>query len=227
MLFAKTALFSLSSTLFLGLALLIPAERWYWLDAIIFLIIYFVLVWISYLYLCVFHPLSYEARFTLPVAGQPIEDKFASVLLTVTLVSGLILIPLDVFRFQLFSIPSLAIKYVGLAISILGYLISILAIAQNKFAQPIVNIQIERGQSLIDSGLYAHIRHPMYAGIFLWFAGMALWLGSLFMAVFGTTSLVAAFTPRFLIEEKTLKRELAGYADYMNRVKCRIVPKWF
>ena len=98
---------------------------------------------------------------------------------------------------------------------------------QNEFAQPIVNVQEDRGHVLVDSGLYASVRHPMYSFYLTAMSGMALWLGSIFTATVGTLLLLLALLPRILVEEDTLKNDLDGYADYMERVPYRLIPKVF
>ena len=67
----------------------------------------------------------------------------------------------------------------------------------------------------------------MYTGFMFFISGMALWLGSLFMATLGTLILMSAFIPRMIIEEQTLASELEGYEDYLKRVKYRLLPKIF
>ena len=116
-------------------------------------------------------------------------------------------------------------KYLGLVIFVIGYSIILFTMIQNEFAQSVVNIQDERNQMLVDTGLYSYIRHPMYTGFMLFFAGLGLWLGSIFMATIGTIILMLAFIPRIWIEEETLSRELDGYEAYLQRVKYRIIPK--
>jgi len=64
-------------------------------------------------------------------------------------------------------------------------------------------------------------------GFMFFFSGVALWLGSLFMATLGTLILMSAFIPRMIIEEQTLASELEGYEDYLKRVKYRLLPKIF
>ncbi|HJL80666.1 MAG TPA: isoprenylcysteine carboxylmethyltransferase family protein, partial [Gammaproteobacteria bacterium] len=98
---------------------------------------------------------------------------------------------------------------------------------QNEFAQSVVNIQDDRNQVLIDKGLYAVVRHPMYLGLLVWLFGMSLWLGSIATALFGNAILFLALLPRILIEEKTLAINLEGYEDYMDRVQSRIIPQIF
>lgn len=129
------------------------------------------------------------------------------------------------FYLNIFEAPAPMAKYLGLVIFVIGYSIILFTMIQNEFAQSVVNIQDERNQMLVDTGLYSYIRHPMYTGFMLFFAGLGLWLGSIFMATIGTIILMLAFIPRILIEEETLSRELDGYEAYMQRVQYRIIPR--
>lgn len=84
-------------------------------------------------------------------------------------------------------------------------------------------VEVQEGQQLVDTGLYGCIRHPMYAATVLLFLSMPLILGS-------WVSFVLFLCYPFLIakriqnEELVLKTELSGYADYMARVKYRLIP---
>jgi protein-S-isoprenylcysteine O-methyltransferase Ste14 len=76
---------------------------------------------------------------------------------------------------------------------------------------------------VIDTGPYAYVRHPMYAGALWLFIGMPLALGSWF-----TICLVPLILPvlfwRLLDEEKILGRDLPGYNEYVSRVRHRLIP---
>ncbi|MBO5819887.1 MAG: isoprenylcysteine carboxylmethyltransferase family protein, partial [Bacteroidales bacterium] len=84
-------------------------------------------------------------------------------------------------------------------------------------------IKVQDNQKVIDSGLYAVVRHPMYAASILMFLSMPLILGSLFSFV-----LMLAYLPliniRMKNEEKVLESGLDGYADYKKKVKYRVFP---
>ena len=79
-------------------------------------------------------------------------------------------------------------------------------------------VELQDGQHLVDSGLYAIVRHPMYAVTIVLFLSIPLVLGSwLSFAVFALYPLVIVF--RVKNEEKLLKAELEGYCEYMDKVK--------
>ena len=227
MLFFKAIIGVLAQVLFFGLLLLLPARTWFWEDANIFLLCYLVMVIPAAIYQCLYYPKSIEARLITSSSNQPKEDKLALLTVILGVMGFLVFIPIDVFHLMIFLPPSFAIKFFGLGIAALGFAIIFTAQAQNAYAEPIVEIQEDRGQVLIDTGLYAHVRHPMYSGSLIFFSGVALWLGSIFTATFGAVLLMLVFLPRIFIEEKTLKNGLKGYEDYMKRVRSRIIPKLF
>jgi protein-S-isoprenylcysteine O-methyltransferase Ste14 len=81
----------------------------------------------------------------------------------------------------------------------------------------------DRGHTVVDSGPYRFVRHPGYLGSMLHMFGTALALGSWWaLNVAGVVSLVLAL--RTALEDRTLRRELDGYADYAGRVRFRLVP---
>ena len=84
-------------------------------------------------------------------------------------------------------------------------------------------IKVEEGQTVVDTGLYGIVRHPMYAVTILLFLMMPLVLGSWYALI------PFAFYPAIIIvrlkdEEDLLTRELPGYAAYKKKVKYRIIP---
>ena len=84
-------------------------------------------------------------------------------------------------------------------------------------------IKVEEGQTVVDSGLYGIVRHPMYAVTVLLFLMMPLVLGSWF-ALIPFAFYPVIITIRLLDEEKLLTRELPGYAEYKKKVKYRLIP---
>jgi protein-S-isoprenylcysteine O-methyltransferase Ste14 len=88
------------------------------------------------------------------------------------------LYPLDVFRFHLLPKPNGLVSFFGLALYVAGWWIITLAMKVNPFAVPVVRLQEERHQRVIDTGVYAVVRHPMYTGFVPMAVGPALWLES-------------------------------------------------
>jgi protein-S-isoprenylcysteine O-methyltransferase Ste14 len=84
-------------------------------------------------------------------------------------------------------------------------------------------VRVVEGQSVVSSGPYAVIRHPMYAAASLLFLATPLALGS-FWAVIPAVALCAAIVIRLLDEERFLIVHLAGYDAYRRRVRFRLIP---
>ncbi len=209
---------------FFAAALLIPAGTWHWPRALQFFSVYGVVLVVSTALMARFAPASLEARTEPPAAkGQPVADRVATPLLLLAITAWLVFIPIDVFRLQIFPPPGLVVSILGALVGLAGFTIAALALVQNAFAVPIVRYQSERGQVVIDTGLYGWVRHPFYLGILVFFAGIALWLES--YASLPTLSVIlAALAARMLVEEKTLCHELPGYLEYTKTVRHRIVP---
>jgi protein-S-isoprenylcysteine O-methyltransferase Ste14 len=91
----------------------------------------------------------------------------------------------------------------------------------NAFAAPVVKLQ--QGQKVIDTGPYAHVRHPMYASALLFFLGLPLLLGS-WLGLIGSAVLTLAIALRAVGEEAALREGLPGYDAYAARVRYRFVP---
>jgi protein-S-isoprenylcysteine O-methyltransferase Ste14 len=97
------------------------------------------------------------------------------------------------------------------------------AFTDNTYASQLVRIQTERGQHVIDTGVYGFVRHPMYLGASLVFVGAALLLGSVYGLLAGL-ALVGLLILRIFGEEKLLARDLEGYRAYCEKVRYRLIP---
>ena len=155
--------------------------------------------------------------------GQPFWDRVIVILLLISYVGQVIFIPLDVFRLHLMPQPGAMVSFLGLALYVAGWWILSLAMKINPFAVPVVRLQQERHQRVIDTGVYAVVRHPMYTGFAPFAIGPALWLGSYPAALLAIVP-VAVLAVRSVFEERFLKRELRGYEAYTERVRYRLIP---
>jgi protein-S-isoprenylcysteine O-methyltransferase Ste14 len=94
---------------------------------------------------------------------------------------------------------------------------------ENSFAVTSVRLQPERGQSVISTGPYAIVRHPMYALAIVAFVGTPLMLGS-FWGLLGVLVFMPLLALRALGEETILASGLQGYREYAARVRFRLLP---
>ena len=119
------------------------------------------------------------------------------------------------------SHANFAISLAGDAMIAIGFLIVFLTFRENSFTAG--TIEIAEGQQVITSGPYAIIRHPMYAGALVMMMGIPLALGSWF-GLIPAVLLVPVLVWRLMREETFLVAHLAGYGEYRNHVRCRLVP---
>ncbi|GMO15147.1 MULTISPECIES: methyltransferase family protein [Bradyrhizobium] len=153
--------------------------------------------------------------------NQPAADKVFVSVFVVAMLAWLVLIGID-RRLQLSDMP-VALQAFGLALFLASTLATMWVFRENSFAAPVVKLQAERAQRVISTGPYAHVRHPMYSGMVLFFTGVPLLLGSWWGLVM-VPLLVLLFAIRIGIEERTLREGLPGYADYAARVRYRLMP---
>ena len=115
-------------------------------------------------------------------------------------------------------------KYEIIEASILflfGYGMYMEVIRENKFLSR--TIEVQEGQKVIDTGLYAMVRHPMYLASILMFLAMPLVLGSkIGFLIFALYPF--ALVKRIKNEEEVLEKELDGYTEYKKKVKYRLIP---
>jgi len=165
-----------------------------------------------------------EERFRPPVQeGQPLADKILVVLLLAGFCAVIAFIPVDVFRLHLMAKPGTGVSSLGLVLFVAGWWIMTLALRENAFAAPVVKHDEARQQTVIGSGVYGVVRHPMYAGAVILLIGMPLWLESYAAAILAGFP-IAVLAVRILVEEEFLRRELAGYDAYTRRVRHRLIP---
>lgn len=201
-----------------------PAGTWCWWQAwvVIGLLVVGSVMTIAGLYPQ--HRDVLEARLHLPLQkDQPLADQILVSILLATYLGSLVFIPLDLFRFHLLlGRPPFLVSLLGLGLFLLGWRIAYRALVANAFAAP--SVKHEQRQRVVDTGPYAVVRHPMYAGAALFMLGLPLWLGSI-AATLAACAPIVTLAVRSIFEEQFLRRELAGYDGYMRRVPWRLVPR--
>jgi protein-S-isoprenylcysteine O-methyltransferase Ste14 len=114
-----------------------------------------------------------------------------------------------------------AIVLAGDALVMLGWLAIFFVFRENSFTS--ATIELAPDQTVISTGPYALVRHPMYVGGLVMLLGIPIALGS-WWAVLGFAVIGPAVAWRLVEEEKFLVRNLAGYEAYRSRVRYRLVP---
>ena len=134
-------------------------------------------------------------------------------------IGGFVVAGLD-FRFGWSNVPT-AVTAIASVLFLLAYLLYAEVMRENAYLSR--TIQVEDGQTVVDTGLYGIVRHPMYSATLLLFMAMPLILGSWYALI------IFAFYPAIIIlrlkdEEDLLSRELKGYTEYKQNVKYRLLP---
>jgi len=155
---------------------------------------------------------------------QPWTDRVILLAFMATAFVGVpVVAALDAFHWHILPSPPLVLASVGLLMFALGWTIIAMALRANPFAVTVVRHQSERQQTVVDTGVYGVVRHPMYAGNPLVTVGLSLWLGSYVAVLFAAIPL-GLLMVRIGLEERFLRRELPGYREYAARVPYRLLP---
>jgi protein-S-isoprenylcysteine O-methyltransferase Ste14 len=111
----------------------------------------------------------------------------------------------------------------GLALLAIGMAPISWSMAVNRHLETTVRIQEDRGHRVVDSGPYRWVRHPMYVGVLVQTIATPATLGSTW-ALVPTLGILVALVTRTALEDRTLRAELPGYAEYANRTRWRLLP---
>jgi protein-S-isoprenylcysteine O-methyltransferase Ste14 len=154
-----------------------------------------------------------------PVAEPETAQKIIQTLASILFCGELIIPGLD-HRYQWSSVP-LGLVMAGELLVMAGFVVVFIVLKENSYASGVIRVEAE--QPVISTGLYAHMRHPMYAGGMLLLIGTPLVLGS-WWGIAAALALCAVIVVRLLDEEGRLATELKGYDDYRRKVGYRLVP---
>ncbi len=127
------------------------------------------------------------------------------------------------YRFNLTGNVNILINITGLVLSFSGAMLFTWSMISNKFFSTLVRLQTERKHIVATGGPYRFVRHPGYVGYIIMSFATPIALGTLWGLIFsGITGILLII--RTALEDNTLKRELAGYAEYAEEVKYRLIP---
>jgi protein-S-isoprenylcysteine O-methyltransferase Ste14 len=220
---AKVAISLVVEVILFAALLFGGAGTWRWPEAWLFLFLFAAGASAQCLWLARHDPALLAERMKMRrQKEQPFWDRIFLLLLVPLFFIWLGVMGLDSVRFHLVRLP-LWLEALGLVGTLLSFWGLFAVFRTNTFLAPVVKIQAERGQRVIDTGPYALVRHPMYAFAGLYLLATALLLGSVFGLVAGLL-LTGAFAVRIPLEERVLLAGLAGYDDYRRRVRWRLLP---
>jgi len=157
--------------------------------------------------------------------GKPDQktwDKVFFAFANVVFLAWLILMPLDAVRFHWSQVPGW-LQVVAAILLLCSFYLFFLTFRENAYLSPAVRVQNDRGQTVVSTGPYHYVRHPMYATAIIFLIGTSLLLGSWY-GLFLVLLLVVGIAFRAVQEERTLRAELSGYDAYMAQVKYRLIP---
>ena len=157
-----------------------------------------------------------------PAAEKETSQKIIMSFISIGYVALLVVSALD-HRFGWSSPPAFLTIAADLLI-LLGLYIVFLVYRENSFSS--ATIEVAADQRVISTGPYAVVRHPMYAGSFLYLLATPLALGS-WWGLLVAAGLAPFFAWRLLDEERVLKEKLPGYADYCSKLRWRLIPGVF
>jgi protein-S-isoprenylcysteine O-methyltransferase Ste14 len=166
-------------------------------------------------------PALLERRIRGGPTAEPRPRQRTIVLITSLAFIALLVVPALDHRFAWSSVPTFLVVAGDVLVAIGCY--GILRVYRvNSYTS--ATVDVASGQTLVSTGPYATVRHPMYACGLLYVVGTPLalrsWWGLAPVAV-----MLPALIWRLIDEERLLARELAGYTDYQLRVRYRLIPR--
>jgi protein-S-isoprenylcysteine O-methyltransferase Ste14 len=187
----------------------------------IFLLLFYSFVVVTVRWLVQRQPALLEERMSVFKPTAPRDLMF--LLLGAVSLLWLLVMPLDAVRLRWSHVPFL-LQAAGVVVLVSSFVMMYLAFRTNAYVTPTVRIQQERGQTVVSTGPYRYVRHPMYTGFHLFFLGLPLLLGSVVGLVL-TPVLIGIVVRRAVLEERVLRKALPGYDTYLAQVPSRFIPR--
>jgi protein-S-isoprenylcysteine O-methyltransferase Ste14 len=203
-----------------GLILFLPARTLDYWQAWVFMAVFTVATIVPTIYLYRTNPAALQRRMH---AGPRAETRPAQkVIITASFVDVFVMMALSALDHRMgWSTVPVWVSLLGNVLVVAGLAIAMVVIAQNGYAAS--TVRVETGQQVVSGGFYKFIRHPMYVGNLAIMVGIPLALGSYWGLLFVIPGVVVIVF-RILDEEKLLTEELAGYREYAQRVRYRLMP---
>ena len=207
----------LMGVMLVALLLFLPAGTLYYPSGWLLMAVLFVPMFVAGVVMLLYSPGLLKKR--LDAKEKEAEQKRVVALSGVMFITAFIVAGLN-FRYAWIVTPSWVV-WSAVVVFLLSYVMYAEVLRENVYLSR--TIEVQENQKIIDTGLYGIVRHPMYSATILLFLSMPLVLGSLPSFVIMLTY-IPLISKRIKNEETVLKNGLAGYAEYCNKVRYKIIP---
>ena len=206
-----------SGIILLGILLFLPAGDFGWKNGWMLMALLFIPMFIAGIVMLFKAPDLLRSRLKAKETQSDQKDviRYSGVMFLATF----ILAGLN-YRFQWTTMPE-TIVWIGVALFLLAYSMFGEVLRENRYLSRVIEVQAN--QTVVDTGLYGVVRHPMYSATVILFLSMPLILNSLPSLVI-MLAYIPIIVKRIKNEETVLEEELKGYAEYKDKVKYRILP---
>ena len=216
-LMASAGIKLLMGLVLVGLLIFLPAGTLHFFNGWLFMAVLFVPMFIAGVVMALCSPQLLKKR--LDAKEKEDEQKNVVAMSSIMFIAAFVVAGFN-YRYAWIVMPSWAV-WSAVALFLLSYIMYAEVLRENVYLSR--TIEVQQGQKVIDTGLYAVVRHPMYSATVVLFLSMALVLGSLpsfvIMLVY-----IPLIVKRIKNEEKVLMQGLAGYDEYCMRVRYRLLP---
>ena len=207
----------LIGALLVGALIFVPAGTIKFLNGWIFMGVLFVPMFIFGIYLMFKNPDLLKRR--LNAKEKEGEQKTVIALSGLMFMAGFVIAGLN-YRFGWVVLPNI-VTIIASIVFVISYILYAEVLRENAYL--LRTIEVEKGQKVVDTGMYGIVRHPMYSVTILLFLSIPLILGSIISFI------IFLMYPFIIIkrirnEEKVLERDLEGYIEYEKKVKYRLIP---
>ena len=207
----------LLGVILIALLIFLPANTLNYKNGWIFMGLLFIPMFLAGIVMMIKNPKLLASR--LDAKEKQKEQNIVIKISGLMFIVGFILAGFD-FRYNWSNIPPYFTSIFSI-IFLLSYVMWAIVLKQNTYLSR--TIKVEESQTVIDTGLYSVIRHPMYTATIFLFLSMPLILGSL-ISFFVFLIYPILIIIRIISEEKYLTNNLQGYKEYKKKVKYRLIP---
>ena len=216
-LFAEAILKFLLGVVLVGVLIFLPAGSLAYFNGWLLMGVLFVPMFFAGIVMMVKNPELLKSRLD---AKEKEKDQDLVVKLSgLMFIGGFVVAGLG-YRFGWYMLP-VGVSIGAAAVFLIAYVLYAEVLRENTYLSR--TIKVAEGQTVVDTGLYGIVRHPMYSVTLLLFLAMPILLGSVYaLVIFLAYPFIIA--KRIKGEERLLEAELDGYVDYKKKVKYRLIP---